>query len=90
MTYTQEEQDRMNLGSTINGAIERQGGYYQVGNCPFPQAISTEHAVKLYHENFTYNGEPIKFMTKSIYFFCNVHTCVKTYDPHTIASYVWG
>lgn len=61
--FTSEEAARMMTGETIAGAIERQGGYYQVGNISFPQAISAGHAVKLYQLNFEYAGQRVQKMT---------------------------
>lgn len=82
MTYTQEEQAMMDKGRTFNQAIAEQGGYFQVGNTPFPQAISAEHAVKLYHENFGYKSEPVRKMS-------SFGKCAQTYDPRSTSPYVW-
>ena len=61
--FTAEEAERMLIGETINGAIQRQGGFYQVGNVTFPQAISGDHAIKLYELITEYKGELVRKLT---------------------------
>ncbi len=60
--FTEEEAKAMVKGSTHNQAVEKFGGVWQVGNVPFCQAISKDHALKLYTWNFGYEGEEIRMI----------------------------
>lgn len=57
--FTQEEKGVMDAGRTFSEARQAIGGIWTVGNIQFPQAISAEHAIKLYSTTFPYNNEPV-------------------------------
>jgi hypothetical protein len=50
--FTEEEALMMIKGSTYDSCIERLGFVWFCGNIPFEQAVSKEHAEKLYYFNF--------------------------------------
>lgn len=64
MGFSETEADMMLIGSTFKEAIERQGKVFYVGYVGFPQALSAEHAIKLYEMSGQYNGEPITEKTE--------------------------
>ncbi|MHC4687953.1 MAG: hypothetical protein ACYTEW_27160 [Planctomycetota bacterium] len=55
--FTRLEAQMMVRGRTAAQATDEQGGVWQVGNVPYPQAISKEHAQKIHIWNFGHTDD---------------------------------